>query len=132
MNVTREQILLRGLRNLCPNCGEPIRPKAGRRFQIEESCPRCGLVIDRGEGAFLGPLVVNYGVTAFGFVVPIIILYADQLLSSTATFLLAGGAALILPMLFYRWSWSWWVMIYYFIFAENLPANRGGQLQNDD
>jgi uncharacterized protein (DUF983 family) len=132
VSVTRIQIVTRGLGNTCPNCGEAIHAKRGTRFQVEESCPRCGLVIDRGEGAFLGPLVVNFSVTVFGFVLPLVVLCANHFLNSTATYLLAGGAALVLPLLFYRLSWSWWVMLYYFVLADNLPANRGDRPEDDE
>jgi uncharacterized protein (DUF983 family) len=132
VNITRGQVLVRGLRNQCPNCGEPIRARAGRRFRIDEACPRCGLVFDRGDGAFLGPFVVNYSFTAFGFVVPVIILYAAGVLGPTATLLLAGGGALLLPLLLYRVSWSWWLMLYYFFLTDNLPANRGDRPEDDE
>ena len=85
-----------------------------------------------GEGSFLGPVVINYGVTVFGFILPIIILYACKLLSPAATLALAGGAALFLPILFYRLSWAWWVMLYYFVLTDNLPANRGDRPQDDE
>jgi hypothetical protein len=132
MRVSRIQILGRGLRNECPNCAAPIRAQAGSRFRVEASCPRCGLVLDQGEGSFLGPVVINYGVTVFGFILPIIILYACKVLSPAVTLALAGGAALFLPILFYRLSWAWWVMLYYFVLTDNLPANRGDRPRDDE
>jgi hypothetical protein len=45
---------------------------------------------------------------------------------------LAGAAALFLPLLFYRLSWAWWVMLYYLVLTDNLPANRGDRPQDDE
>jgi hypothetical protein len=132
VNVTRGQVLARGLRNECPNCGEWIHAGPGSRFRVEETCPRCCLVVDAGGGSFLGPLAVNYGITVFGFVVPVIILYACGVLKVTPTLLLAGGGALLLPLLCYRLSWSWWLMVYYFVLTDNLPANRGDRPADDE
>ncbi|HVE93058.1 MAG TPA: DUF983 domain-containing protein [Actinomycetota bacterium] len=58
-------VILRGLTRRCPRCG------GGRLFRrwftMLPSCPRCGLVLQRGEGAFLGSLAINYGVTGVIF-----------------------------------------------------------------
>ena len=44
-------------------------------FKVNESCPDCGLKIEKGDGAFLGPFVINYSLTTFGFVIPIVLLH---------------------------------------------------------
>lgn len=67
--VTR--ILLRGIFRRCPRCGQG---KLFRRwFDITPRCPRCGLRFEREEGAFLGSLVLNYGVTGAAFIALLIV-----------------------------------------------------------
>ena len=51
-------ILGRALLLRCPNCG--ARGILASWFQLRERCPRCGLVLDRGESDyFLGAYLVN-------------------------------------------------------------------------
>ena len=47
MQVTRSQIIARGLTNCCPNCGGRTLFKAGTLFQVNKECPACGLKIER-------------------------------------------------------------------------------------
>jgi uncharacterized protein (DUF983 family) len=126
VTVTRLQIIAKGLACRCPNCGGRTLFQPGKFFRVNERCPVCGLVIDRGDGAFLGPFVVNYGVTAFGFIVPVIVLYTMGRLGAAATLALCFAGSLGLPILLYRVSWGWWLMLYYFFLPENIPANLRG------
>jgi uncharacterized protein (DUF983 family) len=116
----------------CPNCGQRALFRQGSLFKVNASCPRCGLKIDKGEGAFLGPLVVNYGVTVFGLTLPIILGYAAGKLSGAEALGICGAVALIAPLVLYRLSWSWWLTIYYLFLPENLPGNLEGQTQTDE
>jgi len=131
MPVSRRQIIARGLANHCPNCGAPALFQAGALFKINEHCANCGLKFDRGEGFFLGPFVINYTVTAFGFVVPVVLCYFFGRLSGPATITLAGIGAVVLPALLYRLSWSWWLMIYFYFLPQKLPGNRD-ELHEDE
>ena len=132
MKVTRVRLLEHGLRGHCPNCGGSTISQPGTLFKINPACSVCGLPIDRGEGAFLGPLVVNYAVTVFALIAPVIILSARGQLSSTATLTLAVLLGLGAPILLYRISWAWWLTIYYFFLPENLPANLEGGAGTDE
>jgi uncharacterized protein (DUF983 family) len=132
MKITRATMIGHGLRGHCPNCGGRTISQPGTLFKINPSCAACGLPIERGEGAFLGPLVVNYAVTVFGLVAPVIVLYACGLLSSTVTLSLAVVLGLGGPVLLYRISWAWWLTIYYFFLPENLPANLAGAAGTDE
>jgi uncharacterized protein (DUF983 family) len=124
MEVTRGQIITRGLTNRCPNCGGDHLFKAGTWFDINSACPDCGLKIEKDEGFFLGSMSLNYGVTLIGFLTPVALLwYADVLPAKWAIGLAAGGA-LFVPVLFYRASRSWWLMNYYLVLPQHLPANR--------
>lgn len=126
MQVTRSQIIARGLTNHCPNCGRHTLFKPDSRFKINERCANCGLKFDRGDGFFLGPFVINYGVTAFGFVLPVLFLYFFGVLRPVATIVTAATGAIALPILFYRMSWSWWLMLYFYFLPQKLPNNREG------
>ena len=124
MNVTRGQIVARGLSHCCPNCGAHSLFKEGTLFQLNRECPRCGLRLERDEGSFLGAMSLNYGVTLVGFLVPVLLLYLGGVLSGLVAAIVAGLGALLFPALFYRSSRSWWLMNYYFFLPHHLPANR--------
>ena len=132
MKVSRALLVARGLRGHCPNCGGRTISQPGTVFKINPACAVCGLPIDRGDGAFLGPLVVNYGVTVFILVAPVIVLYARGSLSAPVTLALAVGLGLGAPVLLYRLSWAWCLTIYYFFLPENLPANLEGAAGTDE
>ncbi|HEX2267172.1 MAG TPA: DUF983 domain-containing protein [Actinomycetota bacterium] len=59
-------MFLRALARRCPRCGQGRL--FSRWFTLTERCPRCGLRFEREEGAFLGSLALNYGVTAVLFI----------------------------------------------------------------
>jgi uncharacterized protein (DUF983 family) len=130
--VTRLQIVGRGLSNRCPNCGGRTIFKPGTLFQVNPACPACGLVIERDEGFFLGSLSINYGVTVVGYLVPVFLLAYNGVIGTTAALILAGAGALLLPALLYRSSRSWWLMNYYLVMPNHLPANRAGAEAGDD
>jgi hypothetical protein len=134
MNVTRAQIVRRGLTNRCPNCGAPTLFKKGTWFEINRECPACGFKIERGadEGFFLGSMSLNYGVTLVGFLLPVMLLAYRKVIGVTPAIVLAGVGAIIFPALFYRSSRSWWLMNYYIFFPHHLPANGGNGRAGED
>jgi uncharacterized protein (DUF983 family) len=136
MNVSRGQIITRGLTNRCPNCGARTLFKPGTLFQINQQCPACGFQFERSndEGFYLGSLSLNYGVTLVGFLLPVLLLAFFKVIGVTTAIVLAVVGAVVFPALFYRSSRSWWLMNYYFFFPHHLPANggkgRGGEDDN--
>lgn len=132
MPVTRSQIVSRGLKNCCPNCGHRTLFVPGQRFTIHHACPACGLKLDRGEGFFLGPFVISYTVTVAVFIVPVILLSLFNVLGTTATLVLCGIGALGVPLLLYRSAWSWWLAGYFYFLPEKLPANRGALREDEE
>lgn len=132
MTVTKAQILHRGLTHRCPNCGERtlFPPKS---LRVHRRCPKCGTGFDRGDGFFLGPWVLNYTVAAFLFVLPAIVAGASGIVSWTVALVLAIIGCLVLPLLLYRSTWSWWLMLYFLFLPGSLPANGGpvGELEED-
>ena len=129
MPVTRKQIVARGLMNRCPNCG--CSGLFRRAFEIRRECPECGMSFERGEGFFLGSMSINYGITVFCFLLPVLVLYLTGVISGLVTCIVAGVGAVGFPVLFYRSSRSWWLMAFYFFLIHHLPANRR-ELENDE
>jgi uncharacterized protein (DUF983 family) len=124
MKVTHGQIIARGLSNRCPNCGGQRLFKAGKLFELNEACPDCGLKYEKDEGFFLGAMSLNYGVTLVAFLVPVLLLWYFGVLGGRVAVGLAIGGSLVVPMLLYRSSRSWQLMLYYSFFPQHLPANR--------
>ena len=124
MKVTRRQIIVRGLAGQCPNCGGHALFQVGARFKINDRCPDCGLKLDRGDGFFLGPFVINYTVTVVGFIVPVVLLGVFGVLGRSVAVALIVLGAVGLPILLYRRSWSWWLMAYFYFLPQKLPNNR--------
>jgi hypothetical protein len=82
------------------------------------------MTLERGDGFYLGPLCINYGLIAFFFVTPLLIAgFAQWIPLQTAMGVTIGGAFL-LPILLYRLTWSWWLMLYYLCLPDELHANR--------
>ena len=132
MNVSRGQIVARGLANRCPNCGGSTLFKEGSLFELNLECSRCGLRIERDEGFFLGSMSLNYGVTIVGFLVPVLLLYLGGAFSGKVAAILAIAGAVGFPVLFYRSSRSWWLMNYYLFLPQHLPANKGETPPGED
>jgi hypothetical protein len=123
MRVTFWQIISRGLRRRCPNCGE--RLIFGRRMQLPERCPHCAARWDRGNGFFLGAVVWNYSVTVFGLMLMVALAALRGWLSPGLAIGLGLGIGLLFPLAFYKWSWSLWLASYYCVLPNELPANAG-------
>jgi hypothetical protein len=79
---------------------------------------------ERGEGFFLGSVSINFGVTVFGFLVPVLVIYLTGVISGAVACVVAGLGAIGFPVLFYRSSRSGWLMAFYFFLIHHLPANR--------
>jgi len=132
VNVSRQQILIRGLTNRCPNCGGKTLFKKGSLFEMNKECPVCRMRIEREEGFFLGALTLSYAVTLFCYMLPLAILSHRGLFGWTATIVLAGIGAIGIPILLYRPSRSWWLGFYYFFLPAHLPANQRPLAEGED
>lgn len=136
MNVTRLQILSRGFRHRCPNCGEPTLFEPGKYFAVRPVCTQCGMERTKDEAAFLGSTTINYGVSVFGLVLPGVVIAYFQGLPVAGITVMAGVGAVVIPLLLYRPSKSWWFMAYYLSFPLHLPANwperADGELPPDE
>jgi uncharacterized protein (DUF983 family) len=124
VNVTRSEVISRGLTNRCPNCGHHTLFPA-KSFRIHRRCPECGTGFDRGDGFFLGPWVLNYTVAVFVFVLPALVAGIRGLIPWSVTMTLAAIGCTLAPILLYRSTWSWWLMLYFYFLPQSLPANGG-------
>jgi hypothetical protein len=132
LQVSRWQILARGLTHRCPNCGRSTLFVPGKLFDIAPACSSCGLKIERDEGFFLGSMSLNYGFTIVVFLTPVLLLWYNGIIGATAGKIIAGLGAVVIPMLFYRSSRSWWLMNYYLVLPQHLPANQASRAAGDD
>ena len=82
------------------------------------------MTLERGNGFYLGPLCINYGIVAIFVVTPLLLLGFVGFIPVKIALATALGGALLLPPLIYRHSWSWWLMIYYLCLSDELHANR--------
>jgi hypothetical protein len=82
------------------------------------------LRLQRGNGYYLGPLCLNYGAVVFIFVLPTLLLGFFAYIPVKLALVIAASGAILLPILFYRFSWSCWLMIYYLCLPDELHTNR--------
>jgi hypothetical protein len=87
---------------------------------------------DRDEGGYLWALTLNYGVTVVLYLVPMLLLYVYGILPGIAASIAAAIGAVIVPILLYRPSRSWWLMNYYFFLPHHLPANQREIADHED
>jgi uncharacterized protein (DUF983 family) len=124
MRVSQGEIFARGLQQRCPNCGGRHLFKPGKHFELNERCPDCDLKLERDEGGFLASMALNYGVTVVVFLAPVALLWYVGLLGGVVASALAFAGSIVVPILLYRSSRSWWLANYYVFFPHHLPANR--------
>lgn len=80
--------------------------------------------LQRGSGWFLGPMVINYGITVFACVLPILGLALLDILPMQPSLIAIAIITVLMPILLYRWSWALWLGIYYLCLPHELPANN--------
>lgn len=102
---------LRALRRRCPVCGSR---RLSRHFlDIGESCPRCGLDLERQVGAYVGGVGVNTIVTFGAILVAVIVGFAITRGQGSVwpVLLPTLAVAVLLPIAFHVRSRLLWVAI---------------------
>ena len=120
--VSSRQLIRRGLKGHCPNCGNARLFRSVLR--IEHDCPSCGMRLQRGDGYYLGALCLNYGITVFFFLIPVLLIGFSDWIDIKLAIAISVFGAFTLPVILYRFSWSCWLMIYYLCLPGELHANR--------
>lgn len=82
------------------------------------------MTLERGDGYYLGPLCINYGFVAIGFVTPLLIVGFLDIIPMETALAIALIGALLLPIALYRTTWSLWLMLYYICLPDELHANH--------
>ena len=84
------------------------------------------MTLERGDGFYLGPLCINYGLGAFAYVTPVLLLGFIGIIPLKLALMISFFSTLLLPIFLYQWCWSLWLMVYYFCLPDELHANRPG------
>lgn len=131
----RADIFWRSARGRCPDCGGAIRgadDRTGRFARLWDTpthCAGCGMTLRRKEGFFLGAIVWNYGLTAFGVLPLVLLAYRLDWVSATVAVRLAIAAIFVVPPLIHALAWRLWVGTYYGFLPDQLPS--GGRRLDD-
>ncbi|MFM7208708.1 MAG: hypothetical protein ACKOY8_02695 [Verrucomicrobiota bacterium] len=113
----------------CPDCGASLPRGWSALFDVPPACPSCGMALRRGGGFFLGAIVWNYGLIAFGALPAVAVAHWTGLIGPGAAVKLAVAAVLLLPVLLNGLSWRLWLGTYYGFLPEQLPS--GGRRADD-
>ena len=112
------QIMHRGLRLRCPRCGEA--PLFRGPFTMYDRCARCGLLLEREQGYYVGAIYVNYAATTLIAIAGFFLLDAYTSIGLTAQLLLWGAFTIAFPLFFFRYSRSLWLSLEYLFNPEPL------------
>jgi uncharacterized protein (DUF983 family) len=107
------RVLLRGLRLRCPRCGQTELFSGW--FRMRERCAVCGLRYEREQGYFVGAIYVNYAATAIVAVGTVLAVDQTVGLSLPAQLALGIVLSLLVPLAFFRYSRSLWLVLDYLV-----------------
>jgi uncharacterized protein (DUF983 family) len=120
--VSAGEMVRRAVGLRCPRCGEG-RVFAGW-FTMHETCARCGLRFEREPGYFVGAIYVNYAVTAvlcLGVPIALDVAIGVPLWAQVT---LACAIAVLVPVVFFRYSRSVWLGIDHFVTSADDAMER--------
>jgi uncharacterized protein (DUF983 family) len=112
-------VLLRGLMRRCPRCGQGRLFR--RWFTFPKTCPRCGLRFEREEGAFLGSLTINYGVTGLAFFALLVgwMIVAGGRVRWVPLILASTAVVIVVPLFFYPFAKTLWAAVDFLIYRSD-------------
>ena len=117
MRVRVSTLLRRALALRCPHCGQGALFSGP--FRMHETCGVCGLRFEREPGYFVGAIYVNYAVTAVACLGLPIVLDVAFGIPVWAQLVVAGVLATLVPMVFFRYSRSFWLAIDHLVTAAD-------------
>ena len=103
------KVLIRGLKLKCPACGGSSLYKSA--FKMQERCPVCGLVYGREQGYFVGAIYINVMATEALILLVYLVSLFTGFVNERVIFPLMIGMAVVLPLIFFRFSRSLWLSI---------------------
>ncbi len=106
------RLFWRAVRLRCPRCGKGKLYVRG--YRMYEHCAVCGWRFEREEGYWTGAMAVNLVVTELLVAIVIVPLAALQA-PPLPVFAIGIPAVILLPLLFYRHSKSFWMVIDFMI-----------------
>jgi uncharacterized protein (DUF983 family) len=123
-------VVLRGLARRCPRCGQGKLFK--RWLTFPKTCPRCGLQFEREEGAFLGSLTINYGVTGVVFFVVLVgwMVVTGGRVRWVPLVLTSAGVVIVVPLIFYPFAKMLWAGLDFLILRSD--PNYAGWRPGDE
>ena len=119
----------------CPDCGAKIRSASDRTgwvarlWDTPATCGGCGMTLRRKEGFFLGAIVWNYGLTAFGVLPLVLVAHRAGLVGTDWAIRLAVAAIFLVPPFIHAFAWRLWVGTYFAFLPDQLPS--GGRRLDD-
>lgn len=116
----RLAILLRCLSRSCPRCGH--HPVAGVTY-FKDTCPGCEFVLDRKNGFLLAALPYSYFIFAVLWLLPLLVLWAQSILSYPQAFALIAAGAVAWPLLLYNYCKMIALGQYYFFLPGELARS---------
>ena len=112
----------------CPDCGAKTRGSADRKgwlarlWDSPAACTGCGMMLRRKEGFFLGAIVWNYGLTAFGVLPLVLLAQRFGWVGSAWAIRLAIATIFLVPPLIHAFAWRLWIGTYYAFLPDQLPS----------
>jgi len=110
------EIVGRGLRWRCPNCGQGALFRGV--FRMLPSCPHCSLSYFPEQGYYIGAMIINYGVTTAVVVTLFLtsLLFPDFTpLSTNSKILIWMAFAIALSLALMRHSYSLWLALDFWV-----------------
>lgn len=123
LEVSRADIVIRGLFCGCPNCAEHGLLK--NWFTLNKICAGCGLNLEKSDGFYSGTTSIGYVATILLVLIPVIVLVVNKSITVGVGIALSIAGCGILITLLYPLMLGWMVMAYYLTAPDQLPANGG-------
>lgn len=113
----RLRIIWRCVLNRCPNCA---KGGISKPWAFPSECPQCHFIYDRGNGFLLTALPAVYFGFALFWVVPMMVLVINDILSFNTGMTLVGIGAVAIPALLFNYCKMLALALYYFFLPREL------------